>query len=230
MKHPIRLDPNHLYWSPGPTKKSKEIRRYGFSEICVAMGVTRPNPFHTSEGRAEGVALHKWFIFLASGKAPKTHPDERIAGRVEGIKLFLADRPFDLKGGEEPHYDPETNTACMPDAWGFRGPWSWVIDAKRGAKEKYHALQTACQQIVLRANGFHAQKRGSLYLRDGGFRLIEHTDLLDIPRWYSIALGFHAMTPAERAAFAVAATPADLPCSEHARIIQNAFAARSFYL
>ena len=228
MIHPVKIDPQHRYWTP------PKVRRYGFSEICGLMGVTRPNDFHTEEGRAQGVALHKWFIFLASGKAPNTRPDERIAGRVEGIRKFLAASPFNLTDGEKPRYDPVTDTACTPDVWGQRGIWSWVIDAKRGAKTKVHALQTACQKIALRSNEFDAQKRGALYLRDGGYRLDEHTDPADLTRWKAIAAGFHAMTVEERAMFAAAQTEADLPYTMHARIIgntiQNAFAARAHYL
>ena len=230
MIHPIRIDAKHRYFTPA---SPKDIRRYGFSEICSAMGVTQPNPFRPMEyeaRRAEGVSIHKWFIFLASGKKPTSHPDERIAGRVEGIKRFFLDGPLTLIGGETPKYDPATNTACIPDFWCIRGLWSWVIDIKSGAKAKYHPLQTSCQKIALRANGFEAQKRAALYLRDGSYRLIEHDDRDDLPRWVAIAAGFHAMTPAERAAFAVAETEGDLPCSEHARIIQNAFSARSHYL
>jgi len=233
MKHPVRIDVKHRYWIPtgGPQRLGTGKSQVpGYSEICAAMGVTRPNDFHTEQGRLEGKALHVWLAFLVRGKVPDAPPPASIAGRVEGIKKFIRDTSFVITGGEKPVYDPATNVACTPDLYGHVRLWTWVLDAKRGAKTKTHALQTACQSINLNANEFRAQKRGALYLRDGGYRLVEHDDRADLTRWEAIAAGYHAMTPAERAAFAVAVTVSDLPESDNHRILENAFAARSFYL
>ena len=197
MIHPVTLDPiTHVYTIPGP------LRAHGYSEISAAMGVSRPNKFYTDEGRAEGIALHKWLRFLVTGRIPSTPPDPRIAGRVEGIKKFIKDTGVRFVGGEVPRYDPATRVACMKDLWAYLGPWAWVIDAKRGAKIPAHRLQTACQKIVLTANDFRPQKRGALYLRDGDYRLDEHTDRIDETNWKAIAAGYHAMTTEQRAVFA----------------------------
>lgn len=186
--HPIRLDAEHRYWVPGP---NGERQVPGYSEVCASLGVSKPNPFHTPEGRDEGIALHLWLGFLVRGKIPSSPPDPRIAGRVEGIRKFLQDTKFQIVGGEQPLYDPLHDYACTPDLYGHMGIWSWVIDAKRGAKLKIHSLQTAAQSIALRANGFRAQKRGALYLKDGDYRLDEHTDTADIVRWPVFVNSFH---------------------------------------
>lgn len=182
MIHPVRLDPSdHLYWIPQPARG--EFRVPGYSEICKDLGITKDNQFWTDEGREEGVALHAWLKFLASGMKPKSEPDPRIAGRVKGIEKFLKDTGFKIAGGEIPVYDPINRFACMPDLYGHIGRTAWIIEAKRGSKMASHKLQTAAQMIALRANGFRAQKRAALYLRDEDFRLDEHTDTMDMARW-----------------------------------------------
>lgn len=141
------------------------------------------NPFWTDEGRAAGIALHRWLRFLIDGRVSVKKPDPRIADKVAGIYKFIRETGFKPVGGEEPLYDPETGVACMPDMWGYIGPWTWVIDMKAGAKLPAHVLQTACQKIVLKANGFNAQKRGSLYLKNMDYRLEEHGNPQDRLRW-----------------------------------------------
>ena len=225
MKHPIRIDKAHRYWIPGATK---ELQVPGYSELSNSMGVTKPNPFYTSDGRDRGISVHKWFHFLAYGKVPEALPDERIRGKVEGIKKFLMDTRFILNGAEEPHYDPVNRTACTPDAWGHIGVWPWVLDVKNGGKIKTHALQTACQTLALRANGFQPQKRGALYLKNGGYKLIDHTDRLDLDRWKDIAKGYHALDEAGRERFAGSEKLEDAKTKDWK--IVRAFAARSHYL
>ncbi len=232
VKYTVRRDDQHRYWTP---THDGEIQRPGYSELCAAMGVNRPNPFYTAQGREEGIALHLWLGFLVRGKTPASPPDLRIAGRVEGIKKFLRDSKFIISGGEEPLYDPTTGTCCTPDLWGFQGAWSWVKDAKRGGKLKSHALQTAAQKSALAANGFRAQKRSGLYLRDNGYRDIEHTaGVTDDANWRAIVAGYHVMTPEQRAVFAAEGYDPKFRVltddKRKWRIILNAHAARSYYL
>ena len=205
----------------------------GFSELCAAMGVTRPNPFYTDDGREQGVALHLWLGFLVRGKTPSSAPDPRIAGRVRGIQKFIRNSGAKFVGGEEPRYDPETGVACTKDLWCYIGAWSYVVDAKRGAKLKSHRLQTACHKIVLNANEFRPQKRAALYLRDDDYRFDEHSDREDETRWRAIVSAYHVMTPEERVKFA--APNFDLEDfgrekTRKFRLIENAHAARSHYL
>jgi len=178
--HKVRLDDAHLYWVPGPRG---EERRPGYSEICSDLGIVKPNPFYTPEGREEGVALHAWLGHLARGLTAKVAPDPRIAGRVAGIQKFLRDTGFRIMGGETPMYDPINRFACTPDLFGTMNKMLWVIDAKRGGKLPSHRLQTGAQFIALRSNGVRVQKRASLYLRDNDYRLEEHTDTMDMARW-----------------------------------------------
>ena len=173
---------------PGP---HGEKRVPGYSEICSDLGIVKENIYYTPEGREEGIALHSWLKFLASGMKPKSEPDPRIAGRVKGIEKFLKDTGFKISGGEIPVYDPINRFACTPDLYGHIGRTSFVIDAKRGAKLPSHRLQTAAQTIALRANGFRAQKRAALYLRDEDFRLDEHTDPMDLARWGIFVSTYH---------------------------------------
>lgn len=186
METALRLDhETHTYWIGG-----RQVP--GYSQIVRDLGVAPDNPFYTDAGREEGIALHKWVAFLATGKESTTPPDPRIAGRVEGIRKFLRDTGFRVVGAELPQYDPVSGFACTPDIWGFIGAWSWTIDTKRGAKLPTHRLQTAAQVIALRANGFRARKRGALYLRDNDYRLDEHNDIDDEPRWKAIVAAYHA--------------------------------------
>lgn len=184
LKHSVRLDPEtHKYYVPVPDPKGPEKNVPGYSEICMDLGISKPNPFWTDSGREEGQALHLWLGHLARGLKSKNAPDPRIAGRVKGIEKFLADTKFKIAGGELPCYDPINRYACTPDLFGFIGKTAWIIDAKRGSKLASHKLQTAAQTIALRANGFRAQKRASLYLRENDYRLEEHTDPMDLARW-----------------------------------------------
>lgn len=177
----LRLDSKHRYWLG-------KDRKPGFTEICTAMGVIVPNDFYTESGRLEGNALHEWLQWLAKGK-PERVPHPSIAGRVEGIKKFLRDTGFRIVGGEEPQYDPTTDSCCTPDLWGFIGSEKYVIDAKRGSPLPHHALQTAAQSLAL--HEFRPIRRAGLYLKDHGYRLRAHTDPADFNRWRSTAHAFH---------------------------------------
>ncbi len=185
MIHPVRLDADHRYWLPDGSEVP------GFSHIVKTLALTPENKFYTAAGREEGVSLHSWLFFLASGRVPSTPPDPRIAGRVDGIRKFLMDTGFKFAGGETPLYEPRRRYACTPDIWGTIGNWTWVIDGKRGGKLTTHALQTAAQKLALRENGFHAQKRGSLYLKDGFYRLDEHHSPDDMTRWTAHVAEYH---------------------------------------
>ncbi len=235
MIHPIRLDPEtHIYYeSVSPTV---EEPRPGYSGICKAMGVSRPNPFFTQEGREQGQAIHQWLYFLAQNKKSTAAPDPRIANRVEGVRKFLADTRFLISGGETPLYEPTLSFCVMPDLWGHIGKLSFVIDGKRGAKLKIHRLQTAAQKLALKANGFNASRRAGLYLRDNDYRLDQHDDVADERNWVAIVRGFHAMTREERRVFRTEEFKADDPAvigltnGPKWRAIVSAFNARRLYI
>lgn len=190
MIHAVRLDKDHCYWIPDGTSESGSRQVPGFSEIVKALGICPENPFYTASGRERGIALHLYLQFMVKGGNPAA-PDPRIADKVEGIRRFIRDTGFKIVGGEEPRYCPASGYACTPDLWGFIGNWSWVIDMKSGAKQPYHALQTAAQLVALKANGFRAQKRGALYLKNKGYRLVEHDNPQDIPVWLNHAHRYH---------------------------------------
>lgn len=164
----------------------------GFTEVCQDLGIIKPNPFYTPDGREEGNALHSWLLFLAQGQEPSEPPDERIAGRVEGIRKFLKESAFQFVGGETIQHCAGLGYCCRPDLWGIIDKRTCIVEAKRGAKMKYHALQTAAQRLALAVNGFSARQRFGLYLRDGDYRLIEHTDPQDERRWVAICSAYHA--------------------------------------
>ena len=172
----------------------------GFSEICQALGIIKPNPFYTPEGREEGIALHSWLHFLAIGNEPSEPPDERIAGRVEGIRKFLRESKFKIVDGEKIMLCRGFGYCGRPDLWGSINGRTCVIDAKRGSKMKYHALQTAAYRFLLAANGFSARQRYALYLIDGDYRLIEHTDPQDERRWQAIVSAYNAVKIYQEAA------------------------------
>ena len=199
MSHGVTMDDEHRYWKGG-------IRIAGYSEICASMQVgkedcedcargkrhTHDGSFWTEDGRNQGVALHYWLQFLAKGRVAGSEAEPEIAGRVEGIKKFLRDTRFEFVGGEAIQYEASISYACTPDIWGVIGKTKWVIDMKRGAEMKSHALQTAAQKIALAAGGFIAVKRAALYLKDGDYRLIEHTDRRDEQFWRTISQAYHA--------------------------------------
>lgn len=180
----ITIDSEHRYWNDGE-------RVPGFTEICTAVGIIKPSAFYTEAGREEGTAIHSWFLFLAQGQEPSEPPDDRIVGRVEGVRKFLAESRFILEGGESIMYDRDLGYCCTPDLWGQMAGSRCVIDAKRGARMAWHPLQTAAQRIALASNGIHCLNRYSLYLRDGDYRLEHHTDRQDERRWKSIVSGYH---------------------------------------
>ena len=181
----IRLDESHIYWLG-------QERIPGYSEIMKSAGIGI-NPFWTDSGRDLGTALHQWVLFLAQGQEPEDAPDERIAGRVAAFRRFIEESGFKFAGGEEPQYEPNLRYACTPDLWGHIGSFSCVIDVKSGAKELSHSAQTAAQKLALAANGFRAQKRYALYLKDDKtYRLCEHMDSVDESRWRAIVTAHHA--------------------------------------
>ena len=181
----LTLDDNHKYAFSG-------VPVQGFTEIIGDLGITEPSRFYTEAGREEGIALHEWLLFLAQGQEPSAPPDERIAGRVEGIRKFLRESKFSFQGGEEIMYHPGLVYACKPDLWGLINGRLSVIDAKRGAKQCFHVLQTAAQKLALAANKIFCLDRFGLYLKDGDYRLEAHTDKTDEDRWKVIVAAYHA--------------------------------------
>lgn len=184
MTYQITLDKEHKYEVDG-------VRRPGFTEIAKDMGVIKDNPFYTAHGRDEGTALSEWNLFLAGGGEPEYEPDACIAGRVKGFRKFLKDTAFTLEGGEGLLFS-KLNYCCKPDLWGRIGTSKVLVEAKRGAKLKWHRLQTAAQAIALRENGFAVQKRLGLYLSDGGYSLELHDDKQDEERWRALVMAYHA--------------------------------------
>lgn len=193
MRYAIRRDSEHRYWvrdTLGPTLQ--EFSAPGFSEIIADLGIKDDgHAFFTEDGRNQGNALHGWLLFLAQGQTPDSEPEPGIRGRVEGIKQFLADSGFKLTAGEVPQYDPLSHYACTPDIYGTMGGAFVVIDCKRANRAGWHPLQTAAQKIALKAGGFDAEKRYSLYLKDFGYSLIEHTDKADENRWRAVVAAYH---------------------------------------
>ena len=181
----LTLDDNHKYAFSG-------VPVPGFTEIIGDLGITEPSRFYTEAGREEGTMLHEWLFFLASGGVPAEEPDERIAGRVEGIRKFLRESAFVFEGGEKILYHPGLVFACKPDLWGMIGGVRVVLDAKRGARQGFHSLQTAAQKMALSANGIHCRDRYGLYLKDGDYRLEAHADKADEDRWRAIVTAYHA--------------------------------------
>lgn len=181
----ISIDADHRYWVDG-------VNVPGFTEIATDLGIIKPNPFYTEEGREDGKAIHRWLIFLASGRETAKKPHPRIAGRVEAIKRFLRETEFRFHGGEKPLFHANGRWACTPDLWGTLAGIRVVIDGKRGGALPWHPLQTACQKMALSANGWTPRDRYSLYLRDGAYTLDNHDDPQDEYRWQAIVAAYHA--------------------------------------
>ena len=181
----IRFDPiEHRYFygdRPVP----------GFSQIIKDLGFPT-NPFWTLGGRDEGTALSVWCLFLAQGQEPADPPDDRIAGRVEGFRRFMAECSFEFVGGEEPQYCPIPEYMCKPDLWGKLNSINSVVEVKRGAAMGIHKLQTAAQALALMAGGFSVVRRFCLYLKDGGYSLVPHKDRSDYQYWKSCVEAYHA--------------------------------------
>lgn len=182
----VTIDDKHHYHVDGKPYP-------GFTEIASAVGAIPHNSFYTDAGREEGTAIHSWMIFLARGETPKEAPDPRIAGRVEGFKKFLAESRFTLTDGEKPLCEPTLRYCGTPDLWGsISGVTGCVIDVKSGAREPWHNLQTASYKVLLAANQFRASDRFALYLSDGDYRLVRHTDAGDENRWRAIVAAYYA--------------------------------------
>lgn len=185
MTPKIRLDEaTHRYYLG-----DKEVP--GYSAICADLGITKPNPYWTEQGREMGTVLHQYLLFLAQGKVASSEPDARIAGKVKGIKKFLENSGFKLAFGEIPQYDPVLRYACTPDLVGHLGAFAVNIDCKAGGAQKTHVLQLAAQKLALAAGGFRVQKSFGLYLKDDDFRLIEQDTRPHEPRWRSIVQTYH---------------------------------------
>ena len=180
----VTCDENHIYRVDGIVKP-------GFSEIKESYGIGA-NAFYTEAGREEGTALHKWLLFLAQGKDPASDPDYRIAGRVAAIRKFLKETGFKIHGGEVPFHSTRGDFCCTPDLWGMFQGQAAIFEAKRGAKESWHVLQTAAQKIALQANGVFIRERYNLYLKnDGTYRLDPHKDQSNEYDWLALAAAWH---------------------------------------
>lgn len=184
-KEQIRLDEEHRYWAGNS-------RVPGFSEI--AQSFFPSNPYWTERGRDEGTHLHACCALLLEHDLDWQSVDAAVMPRVRGFEKFLADTSFKPADAyvEKPQYEATLGYACTPDWPGSLGNWAVVIEGKRGAKSKIHQLQTAAQKLALRANGFKAEKRYGLYLRDFDYRLEEHTNRADETMWPFFVAAFHA--------------------------------------
>ena len=188
MTEKIRFEPGEHRYFLG----DQEIP--GFSHIAKTMGLMEATKFMTDAGREQGTALHKWVNLLARGKTSTTQSHPSIEGRVLAFHKFMVESGFKFESGETPLYEPVSRFSCTHDLAGYLGAFSCVVEVKGGAKQKWHPAQTAAQSLALRANGFRAQKRFTLYLADRSYRLEEHTDAGDEARWKSIVAGYWART------------------------------------
>ena len=163
-----------------------------FSEIAASYFPA--NEFWTERGRDEGTHIHSACALLLENDLDWASVEPSVIPRVRGFEKFLKESAFkpELALCEKPAYQPVLRFCCMPDFVGYLGNFSAIIEAKRGAKHPAHRLQTAAQLLALKAGGFKAQKRYALYLKDNDYRLEEHADPGDMPRWAAMVSGFHA--------------------------------------
>lgn len=152
-----------------------------------------PSAFFTEEGRDRGSLVHEAIETLHQRHQPPVVPPS-IRGYLDAWESFCGAYQYEPLLFEEPLYHPLHLFAGTPDQYGIARKVETVLDIKTGAAHPAHALQTAAQAELIKANDIgKPRQRLSVYLRDdGNYSVHKHTEagdwnvflaLLSIHRW-----------------------------------------------
>ena len=111
--------------------------------------------------------------FDRGGSMPK---NELLAEYVQGWAKFVRDFSAKWQYVEQFRYNARYGYAGTPDRLGYVNDRWTVIDIKTGAPAKWHRVQTAGYAMFSTSN---IPYRMAVYLKPGGYKIVEHKDKLD---------------------------------------------------
>lgn len=169
----IYKEENHSYWN-------KDIRIPGISELLKYFGYI-DDRYYTETPREHGSAVHAGIADICrGGQASYEFNDPGILARIDAFQSFKAAKGFKPSQIEAVQFSETSNIACRIDLIGTfnDSPIPCIIEVKNGARQAWHALQTACQALC---TGIVPIRRFALYLKaDGKFDLREHNKRVEI--------------------------------------------------
>lgn len=133
--------------------------------------------WYTEHGRSRGTATHVALQFDDEGDLDESTVDKEIWPRIEAWRQFKHDTKIKITHNEKPICHRGYRVAGTPDRIAVLNGRRAVFDIKTGAKEGWHAIQSAGYRLCY---GEDIDRYG-VYLRDTGkYSLIPHRESSDI--------------------------------------------------
>jgi len=186
----FRFDPDkHEYWLGSQ-------RLPGFTEIKNGcnIGYNHGSELASTIAMAKGKAVHRCCELYDKGEIVWASVKDEIYGYVLAWMKFREDTGYipNVNFRETPLYHPTYLYGTTPDCGDgrFKDRSTALVEIKTGAKEEWHKLQTAAQELCLpkRKN----KKRIVVYLDENGtYKIDEHDDPMDCRVWLSLVVEFN---------------------------------------
>lgn len=155
--------------------------------------------WYNEEAMNKGTIVHLILHQFDSGILIEDEVDKQYVPYLESYKAFLSDTKKILLNSELPMFHEYMGYAGTPDkVFNYEDIYEMsVVEIKTGQPASWHQLQTAAQEILVRAsysaneNEHIRLKRHALYLSNKGkYKVITHNDRSDHAIWKS-AVSIH---------------------------------------
>lgn len=202
MDRKVRATEENLAFHFDPAKHEYRLGSRllpGFSQIRIACGINHRygSELESQMAMDRGKAVHRCTELYDQGKIVWSTVKDEIYGYLMAWIKFREETGYipNMKFRETPMYHPLYLYATIPDCGdgkfsATKGGGTALVEIKTGAKEDWHTLQTAAQELILpkRKN----KKRIVVYLEDDGtYKADVHADPMDSRVFLSLIVEFN---------------------------------------
>lgn len=145
--------------------------------------------FMTEWDRDRGTATHECARLLLEGTLDRASVDPAVAPRLAQFERFMADAQPDIEAVELEVYHDALRYAGRLDLLAVIAGRSSVVDIKGPTRAAWQGLQVAAYQHAI--SGGPVPARYTLHLSDTEYRLVQHTDRNDWPRFVAALRSYH---------------------------------------
>lgn len=164
----LRFDADqHRYWLDGRELPS-------VTTVLKGVGIIDPSKYAGGDAALRGTYVAEATAMFDRGGLADDMMDPRLIPYLAAWELFIRENHVEMILIEERVWNRNYMYAGTLDRTMVFQNHHWLIDIKTGARERWHALQTAAYLRALQ-QGPYPYKRGAVYLKpDGTYRLDVH--------------------------------------------------------